>query len=170
MIFAIAISIVLGITIYFSKISKIGFETFCENMDIIDNYIYEKTGFKKIQANSNINEYYYEKNINNKSCHICFNISCERWEYFGSTVWHKANIDIIANSSNDSFKMSNSFQVQELINKYPFLALDNKLNIITSSLIFLTSSHKLILAYMYSIISFTNDLALLDNVIKERNI
>ena len=66
--------------------------------------------------------------------------------------------------------MSNSFQVQELINKYPFLALDNKLNIITSSLIFLTSSHKLILAYMYSIISFTNDLALLDNVIKERNI
>ena len=168
--FAIEISIILGLVAYLSRISKIGFEVYCENMKFIDDYIYEKTGFKKIEFVSNTNKYLYEKNINNKICHVFFNISCTRGDYFGNTIWHRANIDIISNQDRKSLKISDSFQIQELIYKYSFLALKNEYGRIMSSLIFLTSSHKVILAYLYSVINLANDIALADSIIENENI
>ncbi len=160
--FAMGISIILGIVIYFSKISKVGFKTFLDNLNSIDNFIYEKTGFKKIEWISNKNEYLYEKNINDYIMNVNFEINYMPAEYFGKTIWHKASISVIKKDSNEQLDIENNPQIQELLDKYAFLNIKNKDKRISSSLIFLTSSHKRMLTYLYSVITLANEITNID--------
>ena len=78
---------------------------------------------------------------------------------FGKTIWHKSSISIIKKDSDEQFSIQSHPQIKDLLDKYIFLNIKNEDKRIGSVLIFLTSSHKRILAYLYSVIDFANEIS-----------
>lgn len=183
--FTVNISVLLGMSIYFSRINREGLKIFNDNINFIKDFLYENIAFKiieyenitdkNIEAFDNlkrqISDLYMDKlgvrmveDNKNKKRFMCYkNDWIVSIDFFETTIRMGKHYSrkIVFNSKiirSNTLEIDNSVKIQEVLNKYSFLKVQKSLNGFNSSLTLDNSTYKFMFAYFYAILNLTNEI------------